>query len=517
MKISNTLLLVTFALKFVVSKKSGYSYGNEDFKYNFHCLEDNKGLCKFLKKELNQAVESITDITDMEPKVKFEAFVDDLSKYRIDTSKEALAVVLDNDFVPLYNTNIQSPYPNSEAILKKIKNNKKVDNDFIVVLNNFKSDKKYIKSIQSDFDKSIIVEMFEGLKKLKKIGFPYVKEMILKMNEIDYKYYLGKRKNATAIYETAKENSKECKDQYTLDKLNKIMFWEDTLIGKISSNDNEYKRIVVVGDLHGDYEKAVKVLRHANLIDRKNNWIATDTILIQMGDLTDRGDDGKKNLDLFIKIREQAKKYGGIVYILYGNHEIYNMKGNHFFTSYKDIKNYGGLEKFEKAFSMEGKYGQFIRKEMNLTMIIDDTMYSHAGVLPEYAEMGIDYINNRAHEILTSAPSFDELYKLVIEEGGEHPLYSDPVLDDMKSPMWLRDYAEKPEEKICPLVEKTLEISNTKRLIVGHNVQPYGHINTRCQGKLILVDIGMSRCLGGYAGYLEILNDEQEIWARYFD
>jgi len=56
-------------------------------------------------------------------------------------------------------------------------------------------------------------------------------------------------------------------------------------------------------------------------------------------------------------------------------------------------------------------------------------------------------------------------------------------------------------------------------LVVGHVVQPYGQIKTRCQNKLILIDIAISRCLGGYPGYLEILNTnkDKEVWARYFD
>jgi len=54
-------------------------------------------------------------------------------------------------------------------------------------------------------------------------------------------------------------------------------------------------------------------------------------------------------------------------------------------------------------------------------------------------------------------------------------------------------------------------------MILGHTVQFYGHINTKCDNKLILIDIGMCKRIGNYVGYLEILNDKQEIWARYLD
>jgi len=74
MKFSNTLLLVGLALKFVASKKERYSYDTEDFKYNFHCLEDNHGMCKYMKKELYQAVDSISYIVGKYYKYFFKYF-----------------------------------------------------------------------------------------------------------------------------------------------------------------------------------------------------------------------------------------------------------------------------------------------------------------------------------------------------------------------------------------------------------------------------------------------------------
>jgi len=517
MKFTKIVFSAALAFKVIISKKSTYTYITDDFKYNFHCLEDNNDLCKFLKNELHQAVDNISEIIDIEPPTKFEAFVDDLSKYRLDNTKEIFAVILNNEFTPLLNNaNIKSPYPNYELILKQININD--NNDFIVVLNNFKSDQDYIKDILNDVDESIVVEMFEGLKALNKIGYPYVNNNRVNSIEFEFNYYLEKRLNVSAIYETAVEVSSSCKKVSELDNLHNIMYWEDTLIskGKKESQENEYKRVIAVGDIHGDYKKLIKVLRHAKLIDKKNNWIGEDSILVQTGDLMNRGDDTKKIYELMIRIRDQAKMYGGIVYLLLGNHELLEVQGNHYFTTIGDYDSFGGFENREKEFSIEGKFGQLIRKEMNITMIVDDIIFAHAGITSNYIEMGIDKINKRAHEILTNTPSYEELYK-IIKEGKDYPLYTDPIFDRVNSPLWLRDFAINPESEICPEVEKALELSNTKRMVVGHTIQPYGHITSRCQNKLILIDIGMSDCLGGYYGYLEILNDKQEVWARYLD
>jgi len=52
-------------------------------------------------------------------------------------------------------------------------------------------------------------------------------------------------------------------------------------------------------------------------------------------------------------------------------------------------------------------------------------------------------------------------------------------------------------------------------MIIGHTVQNYGEIHSRCNGKLILIDIGLSYCYGSYFGYVEIKNDVNEVWAVY--
>lgn len=51
------------------------------------------------------------------------------------------------------------------------------------------------------------------------------------------------------------------------------------------------RRIVAIGDLHGDLPHAVRVLRLAELIDMRNKWIGKKTVLVQTGDIVDRGRD----------------------------------------------------------------------------------------------------------------------------------------------------------------------------------------------------------------------------------
>ena len=61
------------------------------------------------------------------------------------------------------------------------------------------------------------------------------------------------------------------------------------------------KRIVAVGDLHGDFNNFVRILKFNNIIDNQNHWAAGKTHLVQIGDVLDRGDFAKDILEFLKK------------------------------------------------------------------------------------------------------------------------------------------------------------------------------------------------------------------------
>jgi len=65
--------------------------------------------------------------------------------------------------------------------------------------------------------------------------------------------------------------------------------------------------------------------------------------------------------------------------MLLGNHELFDMQGGYFVISKADFDNFGGIAEREEALSMDGEYGELLRTEMNLTMIVDDNLFVHAG------------------------------------------------------------------------------------------------------------------------------------------
>src|ERR1700747_1557373 len=99
------------------------------------------------------------------------------------------------------------------------------------------------------------------------------------------------------------------------------------------------KRIIVIGDIHGDFDLVIRSFKLAKLINDKNDWIAEpkDTIVVQVGDQidscrpypdhyecqtthydNDKSDD-VKILEFFYELNKKAKHHGGAVYSLLGN------------------------------------------------------------------------------------------------------------------------------------------------------------------------------------------------------
>ena len=54
------------------------------------------------------------------------------------------------------------------------------------------------------------------------------------------------------------------------------------------------ERVVAVGDVHGDHDQLVAVLRSAGLIDGQDKWSGGKAHFVQTGDVLDRGPDSRK-------------------------------------------------------------------------------------------------------------------------------------------------------------------------------------------------------------------------------
>ncbi|HVW84971.1 MAG TPA: metallophosphoesterase, partial [Bryobacteraceae bacterium] len=269
-------------------------------------------------------------------------------------------------------------------------------------------------------------------------------------------------------------------------------------------------RVVGVGDVHGDYEQLVAVLKSAGLIDDAANWIGGKTHLVQTGDILDRGGRSRDVMDLLMKLQKQAEAAGGYVHCLLGNHEAMNLYGDLRYVSPgeygafstpdsakirdEEYKRYIGSagagatvtrEEWDKqhplgffehraAFGPEGVYGKWLRS-LNTVIRINNTLYVHAGISRKYASMSMDGINRRVR---------DELEHPEKLQGG--------IVTDQEGPFWYRGIAKGNEKELMVVVDTTLENNGAKREAIGHTYANAA-ITPRFDGKVIMLDIGLPR------------------------
>src|SRR2546422_9826789 len=100
------------------------------------------------------------------------------------------------------------------------------------------------------------------------------------------------------------------------------------------------RRVVAIGDVHGAFPEFVTTLARTGLIDPKLQWTGGSAVLVQTGDIPDRGPGTRAALDLLMRLEAQAQKQNGKVLALLGNHEVMTMTGDLRYVSIEDYRSF---------------------------------------------------------------------------------------------------------------------------------------------------------------------------------
>ncbi|KAG2186220.1 hypothetical protein INT43_002658, partial [Umbelopsis isabellina] len=257
-------------------------------------------------------------------------------------------------------------------------------------------------------------------------------------------------------------------------------------------------RIVAVADLHADYDNSVAVLQMADVVDENVKWKGSNnTVFVQTGDVVDRGADTIKLYDMLQRLRDEAYESGGQVIPLLGNHEVMNLIGDWRYVYPEDVQTFESFDARVKAFEIDGFIGSYL-SQLNMTAKVNRTIFCHGGIHPAFLhdESGLDWINSYVHENLP------EYMQSKGTEGDDFGVFGG------NGPTWYRGYALGPEEQECPLLEAALDLLDADRMVMGHTVQHDGKVHSRCDGKAILLDVGISKAYGRNRAALEIIGDK---------
>lgn len=281
-------------------------------------------------------------------------------------------------------------------------------------------------------------------------------------------------------------------------------------------------RIVAIGDIHGALDRFRALLRETGVIDGRDRWVGGTTILVQTGDVLDRGPDSRRVLDLLMRLEREAARAGGRVHALLGNHEVMRMVGDlrdvspAEYAAFRDDESRrrldrvyevvlaqrraqaaaeqepfdaaefrkafyrdspAGVVELVRAFGAQGDYGRWLRRREVLVRINGD-VFMHGGISAEVAALGCQGLVSALRHELASGPAM-----------APAPL---ALLSGTQGPLWYRGLAN--DTLDTPAVDAMLDTFGARRVIVGHTVTRTAKITALHGGRVIALDTGM---LGG--------------------
>jgi hypothetical protein len=299
-------------------------------------------------------------------------------------------------------------------------------------------------------------------------------------------------------------------------------------------------RVIAIGDLHGDFAAWRDIARDAGLVNAKGNWTGGKTVLVQTGDIADRGPDSRLIIEDLMRLQKEAVRAGGRVIALVGNHEAMNMTGDLRYVSAGEFAAFAtensqrwrdyayaankkaiinafqrdrpdmtdaeiraawlaktplGKVEHQAAWSAQGAIGKWVIGNPAV-LRLGDTLFVHAGLGPDYAQQSPADINRAVAKALTERDGDDGA-----------------IINDQAGPLWYRGFAQAGEAASAGAnaspalnsdgLNSVLVAQGARRMVIGHTPILSG-IAILDQGRLAIIDTGISAVYHGTVSYLEI-------------
>ncbi len=325
-------------------------------------------------------------------------------------------------------------------------------------------------------------------------------------------------------------------------------------------------RVVAFGDVHGAYDSLVELLVTVGVIDGELRWRGGDTHLVSLGDLTDRGPDSRKVMDLLRRLQDEARSSGGRVHVVLGNHELMNMTDDLRYVSVEERQSYPdlgeGLDGLRTAFAPDGPYGSWLLAQP-VAVVVNDSAFVHGGLSSLLESQRPDTLNRtvpkQLRELLGLRDELEQAGELPpgievqeaaealaerleeaspesdggLQAGADKPgdgleepaappvaaelrpaaqrfidLVRDPVFGN-HGPFWYRGNARCHPLIDQPALTRVLDAWGSSRVVVGHTPTLDRRVHERLGGRVLLADTGMLEPYYHGRGSAVVLEDDK--------
>lgn len=234
-------------------------------------------------------------------------------------------------------------------------------------------------------------------------------------------------------------------------------------------------QLLALSDIEGDFAAFKSILLGANVINKDFSWAFGKGHLVLVGDFFDRGLQVTECLWLIYKLETEARKAGGKVHFILGNHEVLNLQGNTTYVRKKYLANAQLMgEPYLQLFDHQTELGRWLRTK-NVVEKIGDYVFCHGGISPELActRLTLSTINaiSRAYLALPANAPLDEA--------------TQSIFNTKTGILWYRGLAKnQPSDEE---MTKILAYANAKRMVVGHTLHP--DLVPIYDGRLLCIDL----------------------------
>ncbi|MBE0677770.1 MAG: metallophosphoesterase [Bacteroidales bacterium] len=228
----------------------------------------------------------------------------------------------------------------------------------------------------------------------------------------------------------------------------------------VKSSWSDIRKIFVVGDIHGEYDRVADLLKNNRIIDRRGNWNWGRGHLVFMGDIFDRGSKVTEAYWMIFKLAKQAEKAGGMVHMILGNHEpmIFNGDLRYLTDDYYSLCDNLGLS-YPSLFSEKTLLGHWIR-QMPVMLQINQYTFIHGGISPELynAQLPADTLNKIVRQYLNKSESERNTDTRSLILGNDGILWYRGMADDGSRSKIIDDLT----------LKGALEFYSTDAFVIGH-------------------------------------------------